>query len=101
MKVYIQKDGKENESIQRCVEIAFAVADRGGGRVFCLYGVSGMTKTELKVILKLIDLHTIVRELGYYGTEERKITESGIKRLKDDITELYGGENETEDTEKV
>ena len=60
-----------------------------------------MTKTELKVILKLIDLHTIVREIGYYGAEERKITEDGIKRLKEDITELYGGENETEDKNKI
>ena len=60
-----------------------------------------MTKTELKVILKLIDLHTIVREVGYYGTDERKITEKGIKQLKDDITELYGGRNETKDTKKI
>ena len=60
-----------------------------------------MTKTELKMILKLIDLHTIVREIGYYGTEERKITEDGIKRLKEDITELYGGGNDTENTKKV
>lgn len=59
-----------------------------------------MTKTELKVILKLIDLHTIVREVGYYGTEERKITEIGIKRLKEDITELYGGKNEKDERKK-
>ena len=59
-----------------------------------------MTKTELKVILKLIDLHTIVREVGYYGTEERKITEIGIKRLKEDITELYGDKNEKDERKK-
>lgn len=60
-----------------------------------------MTKEELKVILKLIDLHTTVRKVGYYGAVERKLTANGIKRLKKDITELFGGKNETDNTGKV
>lgn len=53
-----------------------------------------MTKKELNMILKLINLHTTTREVGYYRTETKQINENGINALKKDIKELFEeGEN--------
>lgn len=46
-----------------------------------------MTKTELKMILKLIDLHTIEVEHSYQSYDTRISNISGLKR---DIEELFG-----------
>lgn len=48
-----------------------------------------MTKQELAVILKLIDLHTTMHDSGYYGNDYPEITSNGIKALKKDIQELF------------
>lgn len=58
-----------------------------------------MTKTELKVILKLIDLRTSVSDI--MSENGKIIFEKDIHGLKEDITELYGGGNDTEDAKKV
>lgn len=49
-----------------------------------------MTKSELKMILKLIDNHTSTKEVGYYQTEVKHMDERDIKRLKQDIEDLFG-----------
>lgn len=51
-----------------------------------------MTKTELKVILKLIDLHT--RTVSGYYSDSKRMDEDNINALKRDITELYGNEKD-------
>lgn len=52
-----------------------------------------MTKTELKMILKLIDIHTCRVSTGCQSYE-KQMTEIGIERLKKDIQEVFGkGEN--------
>lgn len=51
-----------------------------------------MTKQEYKMILKLIDNHTITREVGYYCTEEKYMDEKHIKQLKQDLKDIFEGE---------
>lgn len=54
-----------------------------------------MTKQEYKMILKLIDNHTVTVEVGYYCTKEMRMYERDIKALKQDIKDLFEeGENE-------
>lgn len=48
-----------------------------------------MSKQEIAMILKLIDLHTTMHDGGYYGNDYPEIKESGIKALKKDIQELF------------
>lgn len=70
----------------------------GGYRLFHFYGVSVMTRTELKMILKLIDLYTVEefpsREI--YDKIIRNV--SGLKR---DITELFEDDKDNERKETV
>ncbi len=51
-----------------------------------------MTKQEYKMILKLIDNHTVTEEEGYYCTERKRMYEKDIEQLKQDIKELFGEE---------
>lgn len=48
-----------------------------------------MTKAELKMILKLIDNHTVIEEVGYYCTQTKRMYGRDIERLKQDIKDLF------------
>lgn len=53
-----------------------------------------MTKQEYKMILKLIDNHTVAEEVGYYCTKKKRMYEKDIEQLKQDIEDLFEGEDE-------
>lgn len=48
-----------------------------------------MTKSELKMVLKLIDNHILTKYAGYYQTEVNYMDEESIKQLKQDIKDLF------------
>lgn len=54
-----------------------------------------MTKQEYKMVLKLIDNHTVTEEVGYYCTKQKRMYERDIEQLKQDITDLF--EEDTND----
>ena len=60
---------KEMKTLKGILKIIVVGFSDSNGRIFYLYRVSDMTKTELKVILKLIDLRTSISNLMSIGSK--------------------------------